>query len=107
MELLLWGFISTFIEKMNVSGFNAVTVLLGAVIFWDFLAQSQRAVSVAFLEEVWEKNFLNIFVTPLKVGEFIASTFILAAVRIFMVGIVMFLIALFFYHFNHPSRFLV
>jgi hypothetical protein len=24
-----------------------------------------------------------------------------------MVGIVMFLIALFFYHFNHPSRFLV
>lgn len=100
MELLLWGFISTFIEKMNVSGFNAVTVLLGAVIFWDFLAQSQRAVSVAFLEEVWEKNFLNIFVTPLKVGEFIASTFILAAVRIFMVGIVMFLIALFFYHFN-------
>ncbi len=100
MELLLWGFISSFIEKMNLAGFNAVTVLLGAVIFWDFLAQSQRAVSVAFLEEVWERNFLNIFVTPLRVSEFISSTFILAAVRILLVGIVMAGIAFFFYHFN-------
>ncbi|MDO8482633.1 MAG: ABC transporter permease [bacterium] len=100
MELLLWGFISAFIDKFNVEGFNAVTVLLGAVIFWDFLAQSQRAVSVAFLEEVWERNFLNIFVTPLKVSEFLASTFLLAAVRIVLVGIVMAAIALFFYQFN-------
>ncbi len=100
MELLLWGFISTFIEKFNLDGFNAVTVLLGAVIFWDFLAQSQRAVSVAFLEEVWEKNFLNIFVTPLKVSEFIASSFILAFIRIIITALVMALIAYFFYHFN-------
>jgi len=100
MELLLWGFISAFISKLNVGGFNAVTVLLGAVIFWDLLSQSQRAVSVAFLEEVWERNFLNIFVTPLRVSEFLASTFILAAVRIVLVGAVMAAIAFFFYRFN-------
>ena len=62
MELLLWGFISVYISKLNIAGFNAVTVLLGAVIFWDLMSQSQRAVSVAFLEDVWERNFLNIFV---------------------------------------------
>jgi len=73
---------------------------MGAVIFWDLLSQSQRAVSVAFLEEVWERNFLNIFVTPLRVSEFIASTFILAAVRIALVGAVMAVLALFFYRFN-------
>lgn len=100
MELLLWGFISAYIGKLNLGGFNAVTVLLGAVIFWDLLSQSQRAVSVAFLEEVWEKNFLNIFVTPLRVSEFLASTFILAMVRIVLVGVVMWALAFFFYHFN-------
>ncbi len=100
MELLLWGFISAFIDKLNIGGFNAVTVLIGAVIFWDLMSQSQRAVSVAFLEEVWERNFLNIFVTPLKVSEFLASTFVLASVRIVLVGGVMSIIAFFFYHFN-------
>jgi len=100
MELLLWGFISVFISKLNIAGFNAVTVLLGAVIFWDLLSQSQRAVSVAFLEDVWERNFLNIFVTPLKISEFLTSTVILAFVRILMVGVLMSILGLVFYKFN-------
>jgi len=100
MELLLWGFISVYISKLNIAGFNAVTVLLGAVIFWDLMSQSQRAVSIAFLEDVWERNFLNIFVTPLRLSEFLASTVILAFVRILMVGAVMSILAALFYQFN-------
>ncbi|MEK6887095.1 MAG: ABC transporter permease, partial [Nanoarchaeota archaeon] len=65
LELLLWGFISVFLERNNVGGANIITMLMGAIIFWDLLNQSQKAVSISFLEELWEKNFLNIFVTPL------------------------------------------
>ncbi|OGZ52692.1 MAG: hypothetical protein A3B25_03485 [Candidatus Ryanbacteria bacterium RIFCSPLOWO2_01_FULL_48_26] len=100
MELLLWGFISMYVGKLNVGGFNVVTVLLGAVIFWDLLSQSQRSVSVAFLEDVWERNFLNIFVTPLRISEFLTSAVILAFVRILMTGVVMGVLAALFYKFN-------
>lgn len=100
MELLLWGFISMYVEKLSIGGFNAVTVLLGAVIFWDLLSQSQRSVSVAFLEDVWERNFLNIFVTPLRISEFLSSAVILAFVRILMTGAVMGILAALFYKFN-------
>ena len=68
MELLLWGFISLYLDKLNIGGFNAITVLLGAIIFWDLLNQSQRAVSIAFLEDVWERNLLNIFISPVTVN---------------------------------------
>jgi ABC-2 type transport system permease protein len=100
MELLLWGFISLYIDNLNIAGLNAVTVLLGAVVFWDLLSQSQRAVSVTFLEEVWERNFLNIFVSPLKLSEFISSTVILAFVRVMMVGIIMAILGAILYKFN-------
>ncbi len=100
MELLLWGFLSAYIERMNIAGFNAVTVLLGAIIFWDLLSQSQRAVSISFLEEVWEKNFLNIFVTPLKLSEFLTATFLLAVVRIAAVAVILAGLAFLFYNFN-------
>lgn len=100
MELLVWGFLSMYINKLNIAGFNAVTMLLGAVIFWDLLQQSQRAVSIAFLEDVWERNFLNVFVTPLKLSEFVTSTIILALVRIILVGIVMGVLGILFYKFN-------
>src|SRR3989344_2239663 len=71
MELLLWGFMSIYLEKFNLAGFNAISVLMGAIILWDLLSQSQKAVSIAFLEDVWERNLLNMFVTPLRIIEFL------------------------------------
>lgn len=100
LELFLWGFLSVYLQKMNMGRLNVITILLGAIILWDLLSQSQRAISTSFLEDVWEKNLINIFVTPLKVSEFLVSTVILGFVRILMVGIVMGLLAFFLYHFN-------
>jgi ABC-2 type transport system permease protein len=100
MELLLWGFISLYIEQTNLVGFNAVTVLLGAIILWDLLSQSQNAVSIAFLEDVWEKNFLNLFVTPLRISEFLTSSVLVGLVRAILVGIIMSVLAVIFYQFN-------
>lgn len=100
MELVLWGFISVYLEKFNIGGVNIVTVLLGAVIFWDLLSQSQRSVSIAFLEDVWERNFLNLFVTPMRIIEFLVSTVLLGLVRIILVGTVMAALAFLFYKFN-------
>ena len=54
MELLVWGFLSVYLEKMQTTSLNITTVLLGAVVFWDLLTRAQEAVSVAFLEEVWD-----------------------------------------------------
>ena len=100
LELLLWGFISLYLDKFDLAGLSVVTVLLGAVIFWDLLSQSQRAVSVGFLEEVWERNFLNIFIAPVTVMEFLTSMIMLGFVRIVLVGGIMSILAFAFYHFN-------
>ncbi len=100
MDIVLWGFISTYLEKLHLFGFNAVTILLGAMIFWDLLSNAQRTVSIAFLEETWERNLLNIFVTPLSVAEFLASTFILSLIRIILVGGIMGILSFFLYHLN-------
>ncbi len=77
LDLLLWGFLSLYIAKLQLTGVNLVTVLLGGIILWGIFHQAQQAISVAFLEEVWEKNLLNIFVTPLTIWEFLVSTLLL------------------------------
>lgn len=100
LELLLWGFLSIYLERLNFGGLNVVTVLLGAIIFWDLMSQSQRAISTTFLEEVWERNLLNIFVSPLKLSEFLVSSVLIAIVRIAIVGVVMAMLAWALYQFN-------
>jgi len=100
LELLVWGFLSVYLEKLNLGNVNIASVLLGAMIFWELFNRSQNAVTIAFLEDVWEKNLLNIFVTPLKVSEFMMSTVLLGLVRIVTQGIVLAVAALLLYHFN-------
>ncbi|MBM3257195.1 MAG: ABC transporter permease [Candidatus Liptonbacteria bacterium] len=100
MELLVWGFLSVYLEKTQAAGVNIATILLGGIIFWDLLSRSQQAVSISFLEDVWERNFLNLFVSPLSITEFLASTFFVGVIRIILVGIVASILAVLLYQFN-------
>jgi ABC-2 type transport system permease protein len=47
--------------------------LLGAVLFWDLFARIMQGVTVAFLEDVWTRNFLNLFATPLRISEYVCG----------------------------------
>lgn len=100
LQLLVWGFLSVYLEHLNLNNLNFVSVLLGAVIFWEFLDRSQQAVTIGFLEDLWEKNLLNIFVSPLRVIEFLASTVSLGFIRIIIQGVVLGVISFLLYHFN-------
>ena len=40
--------------------------LLGAVLLWDVLVRSQFGMTLSLLEEMWSRNFANLFVSPLR-----------------------------------------
>ena len=73
IDMVLWGFITRYLNTVSQSGFNFVPTLLGAVLFWDFCARVMQGVTTAFLEDVWSRNFLNLFATPLSVAEYLAG----------------------------------
>jgi ABC-2 type transport system permease protein len=100
MELLVWGFLTVYLTRIGQNQLNIVTFLLGGLIFWDLLSQSQRAVSIGFLEDVWYRNFINLFVSPLKISEFVISTMLLGFIRIIIVGSILGILAFLFYSFN-------
>ena len=52
--------------------------LLGAVLLWDFLTRVMQGVTMAFFEDVWSRNFLNFFATPLRMSEYLAGLLVVA-----------------------------
>src|SRR3989344_2471535 len=86
-ELLIWGFLTFYLRQINTSIPNVATAILGALVFWNFIQRSQQAVSIAFLEEAWERNLINIFVTPIKMTEFLAATLFVGVVRLILIGL--------------------
>ncbi len=100
LDLVLWGFISLYLARTQVGLPNVVTYFLGALILWDILFRSQLGISVSFLEDVWARNFLNLFVSPLRPGEYLTSLMLVSAVKIVLAGGIMSLLAWVFYSFN-------
>lgn len=87
IDIVLWGFITRYLNTVSGSGINFVPTLLGGVLLWDFCTRIMQGVSTAFLEDVWSRNFLNLFSSPLSVGEYIAGL-VLTSVLTSCVGLV-------------------
>lgn len=73
VDMLLWGFISRYIGSLTAPGFNAVSVFLGAILLWDFFGRVMMGVTTAFFEDVWSRNFLNLFASPLRLSEYVGG----------------------------------
>ena len=91
IDMVLWGFITRYLNSVAVSGFNFVPAILGAVLLWDFFIRVMQGVTMAFFEDVWSRNFLNIFATPLTITEYVGGL-VLSSVATSSVGLAVMLI---------------
>jgi len=91
IDIVLWGFITRYLNTVAAPGVNFVPRLLGAVLLWDFLTRVMHGVSTAFFEDVWSRNFLNIFATPLSVEEYIGGL-VLSSIATSAIGLTVMLI---------------
>jgi ABC-2 type transport system permease protein len=73
IDMVLWGFITRYLSGISAQGFRLVPTLLGAVLLWDFLTRLMQGVTMAFFEDVWSRNFLNVFATPLRISEYLTG----------------------------------
>ena len=87
IQIILWGFISKFFTLHSDYYNNTVGIILSAAILYDFLFRSSISFNMLFLEEIWSRNFTNLFVSPLKVSEIIVALTVTALLRT-LIGIV-------------------
>jgi ABC-2 type transport system permease protein len=87
IDIVLWGFITRYLNTVSGSGVDFVPTLLGGVLLWDFCTRIMQGVTTAFLEDVWSRNFLNLFSSPLSIGEYILGL-VITSVATSSIGVV-------------------
>lgn len=101
VDLLVWGTLSIYLNQSAASGeFNVFAYLLGSIIFLNFVWRVQQGIAVSFLEDVWSQNFINLFASPLTLGEYITSLIATSIVKVVASISVMALLAWILYAFN-------
>jgi ABC-2 type transport system permease protein len=91
LDMVLWGFMSRYLNRIAGPAYNFVPALLGAVLLWDFFSRVMQGVTTAFFEDVWSRNFLNIFASPLSVSEYV-SGLVISSIATSAIGLVVMLI---------------
>jgi ABC-2 type transport system permease protein len=91
LDIVLWGFITRYLNTVASAGFNFVPALLGAVLLWDFLVRVMQGITTAFFEDVWSRNFLNIFATPLRISEYVGGL-VVSSIATSAVGLLVMLV---------------
>ena len=87
VQIFLWGFISKFFTLNSEYYSNTVGVILTAAILYDFLFRASISFNMMFLEEIWSRNFTNLFIAPVRIREIIAALTLTAIVRT-LIGLV-------------------
>lgn len=90
IDIVLWGFITRYLNTVNPT-INFIPAFLGTVLLWDFFTRVMHGVSMAFLEDVWSRNFLNFFASPLRVSEYLAGV-VITSVATTSVGLIVMLV---------------
>ena len=86
IDIVLWGFIARYLNGVTEGGPNFTFTLLGAVLLWDFFTRVMHGITTAFLEDVWSRNLLNVFATPLRVSEYVTGL-VVTSILTSMIGL--------------------
>ena len=81
MQMVLWGFITTFFVQHSSWVAQAAGVLISAVLLWDVLFRANLGIALPFIEEMWARNLGQLFVTPLRPYEFVVALTVMSAIR--------------------------
>ncbi len=100
LDLVVWGFITVYLAQHETKLHGAVAFFLGALILWDVLFRAQQGIALSFLEEMWARNLMNLFASPLTVAEYLVATMVISVMKVGSVLLVMVSLAYVFYSYD-------
>lgn len=99
IDTLLWGITGTWLgQSSGIPGL--VTALLMGLVLWNIVWRSQSEVGRNMMDEIWNSNLLNIFASPLTVGEWLVSVLGLSFIKTAVTLAVIVPVMIFAYNFN-------
>jgi len=100
VQMLMWGFLQTYLAQQTSTFARAGGVLVGAVMLWDVLFRGQLGFSISFLEEMYARNLGNLMISPLRDYEFVIALMIMSIIRLAIGMVPVTLLAIWFFGFN-------
>lgn len=81
LDLLIWGLTSAYFTRYAPNTSMIIIIIVTGILFWLIVWRAQYEITVNVLEELWNKNLINLFVSPLKFSEWIIASIIVGLIK--------------------------
>lgn len=81
IDLLVWGLTSAYLRSFAPNTSPIILIIVSGILLWLITWRAQYEISVGLLEDLWNKNLINIFVSPLSFLEWITAFLITGLVK--------------------------
>lgn len=98
IDLLLWGITAQYVQTL-AGEVDVFVMITASVILWNVVYRSQADIGVSLLDELWNKNLINLFASPLTLHEWLASLLIFGVFKSLLALTFGSLVAFLLYHF--------
>lgn len=98
-NLVLWGLTGLYFVQQSQNP-NLLSYILTGLVFWLILWSAQYEININLLTEIWDRNIVNIFVSPLKISEWLISLLIFGLLRMTISMSFSALVAFILYQYN-------
>ncbi len=99
MDLVIWGLTGLYFVKQGQNEL-LLSVMLTGLIFWIVVWRSQYEININLLQEIWDRNLVNLFASPLTLNEWIISFLIFGLSKMIISLAFSGIIAFLLYHFS-------
>lgn len=98
VSLTVFGFFGVYVAQLG--SVEAARVILLGFMLWECFQVSQYTVSVTTMWNIWSRNLMNLFITPLSIPEYFAAQFLSGSIKVTLVFTLLAAVARFALGFN-------
>ncbi|OGH52447.1 MAG: hypothetical protein A3G13_00545 [Candidatus Levybacteria bacterium RIFCSPLOWO2_12_FULL_37_7] len=100
LDLFIWGLTGLYIAKLSNNSSHYLLIILSGLVFWIVVWRSQYEITTNLLSEMWDRNIVNIFASPLKVSEWILAVMVFGFLKTIVSVSFSSILSFIFYRFN-------
>jgi ABC-2 type transport system permease protein len=81
LDLFIWGLTGLYVATLSGNNKEYIFVILTGLVFWIIIWRMQYEINVNILSEIWDRNIVNIFCSPLTIAEWMISLMVVGLTK--------------------------
>ncbi|MBI2637191.1 MAG: ABC transporter permease, partial [Parcubacteria group bacterium] len=84
VTLAVWGFITVYLQRgaFESQGVSIVGIFLGGITLWMLFQRAQQDIAISYLQDIWSRSIVNLYVSPLSNAEFIIASILVGFIKV-------------------------